>query len=57
MMLCDAATLILPCLVQGGTLCYTVVMAFPDNVGIWRECKESFDGLSDDRTISIALCR
>ena len=57
MMLCDATTLVLPRLVQRGTLCYAVIVAFPNNVGIWRKRKESFDGLSDDRMISIALCR
>ena len=56
-MLCDATTFVLPRLVQGGTLCYAVIVALPNNVGIWRKRKESFDGLSDDRMISIALCR
>ena len=41
-----ASPLLMSCLVDGRTLCNTVVMALPDDIGIRREGEEAFNGLT-----------
>lgn len=49
----SAGTFVLSSLIDGGPLSYAVVMALPDNVGIWRKSKDAFDGFTIHENVSL----
>jgi hypothetical protein len=46
-MTCACSGLVVASLVDGRTLCNTVVVALPDDVGVCRESKQALDRFSE----------
>ena len=47
-----AGTFLMPCLVNGRTLCYAIIVTLPDDIGVGRKGKEALDGLTDSQLAS-----